>query len=418
MRFLTDDELNAFIDTHDYDVRKTGNARWIDQKCTPDVLCIIADCIFEYVQEKGNIEFTSRDIWYSEYSIKNVQNVFKKVNVESDNAENEYDKFFQQPMKLLSYAGVLKETKKGRENFYTVENEDILQYIAIRERNALNFLNTYIIKVLKDSDLYNVFEEFFNNQTKLKYDKMKDAFYIFTKTFTDIGSKTKNQINAGKTECGRIFTKVINPIAYFRGSKGSERGTISKDIISYDMLMYNRDNFRDIYANKPKALSRKEFEVQQKYKPSLAFYQYQSNKAKQFLKVFNNTYNGGNSEVYEESEQGNLATQMHHIFPAGQFPQISGYYENIIALTPNQHFLKAHPNNKTQYINVDFQYVCLVAKTATIKENLTSTNSIKIYEFNKFLFVIHTGLNDDSYEKIENGDYDGILTKLAVSYSK
>ena len=45
MRFLTDDELNAFIDTHDYDVRKTGNARWIDQKCTPDVLCIIADCI-------------------------------------------------------------------------------------------------------------------------------------------------------------------------------------------------------------------------------------------------------------------------------------------------------------------------------------------------------------------------------------
>lgn len=184
------------------------------------------------------------------------------------------------------------------------------------------------------------------------------------------------------------------------------------------MLMYNRDNFRDIYANKPKALSRKEFEVQQKYKPSLAFYQYQSNKAKQFLKVFNNTYNGGNSEVYEESEQGNLATQMHHIFPAGQFPQISGYYENIIALTPNQHFLKAHPNNKTQSINVDFQYVCLVAKTATIKENLTSTNSIKIYEFNKFLFVINIGLNDDSYEKIEDGDYDGILTKLAVSYSK
>ena len=109
---------------------------------------------------------------------------------------------------------------------------------------------------------------------------------------------------------------------------------------------------------------------------------------------------------------------MHHIFPAGQFPQISGYYENIIALTPNQHFLKAHPNNKTQSINVDFQYVCLVAKTATIKENLTSTNSIKIYEFNKFLFVINIGLNDDSYEKIEDGDYDGILTKLAVSYSK
>lgn len=418
MKFLTDDELKSFINKHDYDVRKTGNARWIDQKCTPDVLSIIADCIFEYYQEKGNIEFTSRDIWYSKYSIENVQSVFKKVDVESDNAENEYDKFFQQPMKLLAYAGILKETKKGRENFYTIEDEDILQYIAIRERNALNFLYVYITKVLVDSGLYDVFDDFISKQTKTAYDKMKNEFYIFTKTFTDIGSKTKNKIDAGKTECGRIFTKIINPIAYYKGSKGSERGTISKDVISFDMLMYNRDNFRDIYANKPKAVSRKEFAIQQKYKPSLAFYQYQSNKAKQFLKVFNNTYNNGNSEVYEENEIGNLATQMHHIFPAGQFPQISGYYENIIALTPNQHFLKAHPNNKTQSINLDYQYICLVAKTATIKENLTSETSVKIYEFSKFLYVIHTGLNDESYENIENGDYNGILTKLAVSYSK
>lgn len=93
MKFLTDEELESFINQHDYDIRKTGNARWIDQKCTPDVLCIVADCIFEYYQEKGDIEFTSRDIWYSSYAIENVQNVFKKVDVESDNAENEYDKF-------------------------------------------------------------------------------------------------------------------------------------------------------------------------------------------------------------------------------------------------------------------------------------------------------------------------------------
>lgn len=418
MKFLTDEELESFINQHDYDIRKTGNARWIDQKCTPDVLCIVADCIFEYYQEKGDIEFTSRDIWYSSYAIENVQNVFKKVDVESDNAENEYDKFFQQPIKLLSYAGVLEETKKGRENYYTIVNSDLLQYIAIRERNALNFLNIYITKVLTDSDLYDIFDDFMSNPSKLTYDSMKDGFYVFTKKYTDIGSKTRNRIDAGKTECGRIFTKVINPIAYCKGTKGSQRGTISKDIISFDMLMYNRDNFRDIYANKPKAVSRKEFATQQKFKPSLAFYQYQSNKAKQFLKLFNNTYNAGKSEVYEENEYENLATQMHHIFPASQFPEISGYYENIIALTPNQHFLKAHPNNKTQSINIDYQYICLVAKTGTIQQNLTSINSVKIYEFSKFLFVIHTGLNDESYEEIEDGDYNGILTKLAISYSR
>lgn len=418
MKFLTDEEIQSFIDKHDYDIRKTGNARWIDQKCTPDVLCIIADCVLEYYQEKGNVEFTSRDIWYSKYSMENVRSVFKKVEVASDNAENEYDKFFQHPMKLLSYAGILNEIKRGRENFYSVENEEILQYIAIRERNSLNFLYMYIKKVLSDSGLYGVFDEFISKQTKNSYDKMKNDFYVFTKTYTDIGSKTKNKLDAGKTECGRIFTKIINPIAYYNCCKGSERGTISKDVVSFDMLMYNRDNFRDIYANKPKAVSRKEFMIQQKYKPSDALYQYQSNKAKQYLKVFNNTYNNGNSEVFEENECGVQASQMHHIFPSSQFPQISGYYENIIALTPNQHFLKAHPNNNTQSINVDYQYICLVAKTATIKENLTSENSIKIYEFNKFLFVIHTGLDDESYEDIEDGDYNGVLTKLAVSYSK
>lgn len=84
-------------------------------------------------------------------------------------------------MKLLSYAGVLEETKKGRENYYTIVNSDLLQYIAIRERNALNFLNIYITKVLTDSDLYDIFDDFMSNPSKLTYDSMKDGFYVFTK---------------------------------------------------------------------------------------------------------------------------------------------------------------------------------------------------------------------------------------------
>lgn len=117
MKFLTDKDILEFINTHDYDVRKSGNARWIDQKCTADVICIISDCILNYYQENGDVEFTSRDIWYSEYSVANIQNIFKKVDVESDSAENEYDKFFQQPMKLLAYAGILSETKKEEKTF-------------------------------------------------------------------------------------------------------------------------------------------------------------------------------------------------------------------------------------------------------------------------------------------------------------
>lgn len=418
MKFLKDENIEEFVNGHDYDIRKTGNARWIDQKCTADVICIICDCILNFYQEKGNVEFTSRDIWYSTYSVANIQNIFKKVDVQSDSAENEYDKFFQQPMKLLAYAGILSETKRGRENIYKVLNEDILQYLAIRERNVLIFLNKYITKVLKDSDLYETFDKFLHRQDKNSYDEMKDGFYEFTKCYTDIGNKSGNNPNAGRTECGRIFTKVINPLAYAKNLKGSEKGTISKDVISYDMLMYNRDNFRDIYANKPKSVSRKAFAKTIKLKPNQAYYQYQSNKAKSFLKRFNNTYRDGLSEIYEITENSIPATQIHHIFPESAYPEISGYYENLIALTPNQHFVKAHPNNKTQSINTDYQYICLVAKTDIIKENLSNETAVKIYEFLKFLFVLKTGLEDDSYGLIEENDYDGILTKLAISYSK
>lgn len=32
MRWLKNEDIVKFVNMHDYDVRKTGNARWIDQK--------------------------------------------------------------------------------------------------------------------------------------------------------------------------------------------------------------------------------------------------------------------------------------------------------------------------------------------------------------------------------------------------
>ena len=49
MNWLTEEQILKFMDHYNYDIRKSHNARWIDQKCTPDVLCIIADCILEFV---------------------------------------------------------------------------------------------------------------------------------------------------------------------------------------------------------------------------------------------------------------------------------------------------------------------------------------------------------------------------------
>ncbi|MGN8428639.1 hypothetical protein ACR9LD_03875 [Helicobacter pylori] len=45
---MKEQQIIDFLKLRDYDIRKTQNARWIDQKCAPDVLSIVADCILEF----------------------------------------------------------------------------------------------------------------------------------------------------------------------------------------------------------------------------------------------------------------------------------------------------------------------------------------------------------------------------------
>ena len=148
---------------------------------------------------------------------------------------------------------------------------EVLEYIALRERNALFFLKTYIEKVLRDSGIYSVFEDFFAAQTKDTYQRVKETFSTFIINNTKIN---------GVVECNRIFIKVLNPLAYFNNSCGTEKGRLSEQIITYDMLMYNRNNFRDVYADKPKGVTRKEYATENPVEVNEAYYHYQSAKAK------------------------------------------------------------------------------------------------------------------------------------------
>ena len=243
--------IENFLLQYDYDVRKTGDARWIDQKCTHDVLCIIADCIDEFIQEDLTKEFTISDIWKSEYTKENVIGIFSKPNTDDKKAENEYDKFFSQPIKLLAYSNILTTTKRGNRNFYKVGNLDLLQYIAMREHNALNFLYLYIVKVLKDSNLYITFDAFFEKQDNKNFYKVKKEFTDFTIEYTKIN---------GNVECARIFAKILNPIAFKLKKKGTIKGNLSKNTIILSDLQYNRLNWRDELSGKDKSQTRKEYE--------------------------------------------------------------------------------------------------------------------------------------------------------------
>ena len=66
---MTEIQLNEFLNSKNYDIRLTHNARWIDQKCTPDVVCIIADCIENYITERALKRFLHLAI----YGFQNMQ---------------------------------------------------------------------------------------------------------------------------------------------------------------------------------------------------------------------------------------------------------------------------------------------------------------------------------------------------------
>jgi len=337
------EKIKEYFSNFNFDLRKSHYSCWIDQKCTPDVICIIADCIINYLENDRNKEFTVKDIWNSDYSIDIIESIFRKPGVDSEASSNEYDKFFSQPIKLLAYSQVLSEEHSGHKNYYKLKNYDLLDYISIRDRNALDFLILYIEKVLKDSNLLEDFNIFFEVQTKESYLAIKQRYINFIKNNTD-----KN----GSTEISRIFTKVINPLAFKFRKCGTENGRISNSAITYDMLLYNRLNWRDSEVAKPKNITRKEFEQYMDIKNDNIL-TYNVDKAKRRIKQFNDRYRDGLSEMKINGEYpSEKATQMHHIFPQNEYPTIANYLENIIALTPNQHYLEAHPDNNTQYINV------------------------------------------------------------------
>ena len=178
-------------------------------------------------------------------------------------------------------------------------------------------------------------------------------------------------------------------------------------------MQYNQPNFRDLHSKKPKDTSRQDWAIELNKTLNKKRTVYQVSKAKSYLHKFNDTYRNSNSELSDKYGIGN-ATQMHHIFPASDFPEISDLIENLIAITPTQHLTKAHPNNKTQQIDKSYQKLLLLAKLQNIKDNLEGRVGIPIYNFEQFVNVLSIGFDMDI--NVDNFDYDALKNIILDFY--
>jgi hypothetical protein len=397
------EKIKEHFKNFDFDIRKSKDARFMDQKVTPDVLCIMADCILNHVADR-NIEFTKDDIWSDQYFIKNVKDIFKKPDAKNETTRLEYDKFTSQPLRMLAYTEVLTMRKKNGKNWYKIANKEILEFIAWKERTAYIFLYVYLLKVLGDSDLLKYFEEFkekCENKTVNSNDfqDLKNRYSKFIRGNTKINTKI---------EVNRIFPKVLNIYSCENNIRGTIKGHLSRNQIYFTDLMYNRTNWRDI--KKDKHISRQESILEYESltaKQNPTYSKYQVQKAMNMIRKMYKE-----SEVKDQWAKGE-ATQVHHIFPQATFPELAAYLENLIKLTPTQHFTKAHPSNQTQEINKDYQLVCLLAKTDSIEKSLNQGQVIYRKEF--FIFVVNRGLSIKLDYDLE---FTNIKSELVRFYNK
>ena len=387
------DRIMLYLDQFDLDIRKSHDARFVDQKCTPDIVCFMADCVLNMIATKP--VFVINDVWETQYFIQNTRVIFNKPWANSKEAYNEYNKVLSQPLKLLAYAHILNVEVVDGSLTFSVENEDILDYISRKDRNAYNFLFCYFSKVLTDSGFIKYIEEYRRDWQK----NLKEAREtVYSRYIRLISGNTPSH---SRLDITRMFHKVFNIFAAEYNMPGSS----GKYARTYSDLMYNRVNWRDI--SKDKSVTRQQAESIAQEEKQEVINMYYVQKAIALLKKIQI-----GSEVHDAWSNGE-ATHAHHIFPKAQFPEIAHYVENLILLTATQHNTKAHPNNRTQEINRDYQLVCLLAKADTIEKSLEFVGE-RYYRKESFIYVINVGLSTELSMTLT---FDGIKKELINIYN-
>ena len=382
------DRIESFLKKKNYDIRKSHNARWIDQKCAIDVVSFLAECILEFDQEE-NKSFTRTDIWHSQYAIDCVKFDFKKPDADTM-GEKEYDKLFGNSIAMFHYAGILKARrsykKRGKPYIYRVNDYEMLRYISSSPRSALTFLSVYIEKVLTDSGIIDVFDVFFEKQTYAALQKCRKDFGEFLIKYTGIQKPT---------EPNKIFIKVINPLAFMRNKCGYVGATISKGPITLSDIGYLRSNWYDEYLGKPKNITRSEHKENLPDEGLSRELEHRSNRAKNKVRNYNRDYNNSHSELHDEFyTDGSVET--HHIFPKRDYDLLVDRYENLIALTIEQHREHAHPHANMKEIVRSYQLKCILQKIDTIVEDEVKYGGC-FYDFEEIKKVLAVGLDDEIF---------------------
>lgn len=379
MDSIIEEALSARI----LDLRKRPYTRFIDQKCTPDLLSLTTALIVELYGIDD--EFSNPELQREDEAKRALAIELNKASSSFTRREN--NKVFMHSLKMLTYAGILNERKVGNTYYFSIENIRALRKLANDERRSLEFITGYITETFSQTDSMWIFEEFKSSSHDAEaYSILKKRFIQFARRHMGAGKKGSDS----GLEARRILPKIMNPLAIRWNMNGSIKGRVSKSGISMMDLRYGRVNARDQKLQRSSETSRKE-RAEQRFQSLRDRREYRVSEAKRSVRQRHQDI----SEVSGESP----ATQVHHIFPQSEFSALASVPENLILLTPDEHNLRAHPNNKTNSIDKSYQRTLLLKKLDHVEESEAARDGF--YKIEEFAHVVETGygLNKDELKK-------------------
>ena len=371
---LSDDEVKSFLSSKNLKLTKeNSNPRPFDQKVTMDNLNTVAYLIDQIVKEDQKQNFTTTYIWKHNTSEEYVQ-MYGKGSVFDKKKDAEWNKFFPQPMNFLTYFGVLSRDESKTPHKYKINNKGLLEFIKSQPNRSLKFLVYATKEFIKQNNLTQVLDNFFNQETKNEFNKLRENLenFIYNNTMIE---------RTNKHEPSRIYNKIINHIAYDLEKKGNYNGRMSEDIIQIEELQYNQKNWYDILSGKPKKTSRAEYKKQ--YYANLA----EEDGIDVSERIAKKNIVKKHRYISEYSRK-DTANETHHIFMKSEYSKLRFLHENLIRITAGEHLENAHPLGNRLKVDEKFQIELLLAKLKSILSDQS------FYDFKTFVYVLNTGFNE------------------------
>ena len=371
---LSDDEVKSFLSSKNLKLTKeNSNPRPFDQKVTMDNLNTVAYLIDQIVKEDQKQNFTTTYIWKHNTSEEYVQ-MYGKGSVFDKKKDAEWNKFFPQPMNFLTYFGVLSRDESKTPHKYKINNKGLLEFIKSQPNRSLKFLVYATKEFIKQNNLTQVLDNFFNQETKNEFNKLRENLenFIYNNTMIE---------RTNKHEPSRIYNKIINHIAYDLEKKGNYNGRMSEDIIQIEELQYNQKNWYDILSGKPKKTSRAEYKKQ--YYANLA----EEDGIDVSERIAKKNIVKKHGYISEFSGK-DTANETHHIFMKSEYSKLRFLHENLIRITAGEHLENAHPLGNRLKVDEKFQIELLLAKLKSILSDQS------FYDFKTFVYVLNTGFNE------------------------